>query len=222
MFWDSSYYIKYKQASSYLKSVLGLPMLDNYKGRTEFTPYYYYIISYLNSKLIETGTEDIKLLVDKIFEVYEYGVDMLIAGKMRDLAFEAGMLTTIDGDYIPGKEVEDDEILPDVDYLDIETGDVADEIYYNQEFFIFCWSDFMSTLIMRLRFQYAYLFAQEPDGECCVCGARGQTESDYESWQSGVYPEDECYDRSNYYRSNKAWGTNKARFCECYKHSTTE
>ena len=77
----------------------------------------------------------------------------------------------------------------------------------------------MSTLCLRLRFQYAYLFAQEPDGECCVCGARGQTETDYESWESGVYPEDECYDRSNYFRSTSAWGLEKDRFCECYRHS---
>ena len=225
MFWDSSYYVKYTQAGAYLKQMLGLSMLDNWKERDVLTPYYYYIVSYVNARLINLGTDDLKSMIEEVFNIFEYGADMIIAERTRELAHEIGLLSKIDGTYVPdherppSEEIEDDSgILPDVDYLDIETGEDMGEIGYKQEYFIFCWADFMSTLCMRLRFQYAYLFAQEPDGECCKCGARGQTESDYESWQSGVYPEDECYDRTNYYRSNSAWGINKDRFCECYKH----
>lgn len=189
MKWENeSGYVLYKQASEYLKSILGLPQLDMYTEREEFIPYYYYIISYLNTNLINLGTEDLKSLIEKIYEIFDYGVEKIISHEVLSLSEETGIYDSPE-----------------------------DTLQYDQEYFIFCWSDLLSTLCLRLKFQYAYLFEQEPE-ECCKCGAHGQTESDYESWQSGVYPTDECYDRTNYSRSNTAWGLSKSRFCECYQH----
>ncbi len=101
--------------------------------------------------------------------------------------------------------------------LALEVGVEPMSEYYDQDRFVFSWADFFSSLWMRLRFQYAYLFAQEPDVDCpCECG-RGQTTEDYESWVSGVYPEDEEYDRTNYLRTNTNWGMTEDRVCDCYK-----
>lgn len=184
---EESGYVLYKEATEYTKSVLGISTLDIYP-RQEFTPYYFYILSYLNTNLINLGTSDLKLLIEKVYEIFDYGVTKIIDHEVPELAEECGIQD------LPG-----------------------DSLLYDQDYFIFSWSDLLGCLCLRLKFQYAYLFAQEPE-ECCKCGAHGQTESDYESWESGVYPEDECYDRANYVRSNTAWGLNKARFCECYKH----
>ncbi len=223
MIWTDSYYYRHEQAVALLKQTLGLTQLDYWKERKALIPYYFYITEYLNTELTNLGTNDIKELVEKVFEIFEWGGDLIIDHRTRELARYLGFFNDIYGKYVPdwerspSHEVEnDDEILPDVESINISTGEA--EIEFDQEYFVFCWADFMSTLRLRLKFQYSYLFAQEPDGECCVCGARGQTETDYESWESGVYPEDECYDRTNYTRSNSAWGLEKDRFCECYKH----
>lgn len=87
--------------------------------------------------------------------------------------------------------------------------------------FVFSWTNALSTLCLRLKFQYAYLFEPEYDPFCCRCGAIGETYEDYESWTSGVYPNDESYDRTNYTRNNSSWGVNKTRYCECYRHGST-
>ena len=188
MIWDDSYFIKHEQAESWLKQKLGLTQLDYWSERAVLIPYYYYIINYLDIQLTNLGTDDIKELVEEVLRIFEWGGDLIIAHQTHDLAEYVGFF------------------------------DGESNMEFDQEYFVFCWADFMSTLRLRLKFQYGYLFAQEPDGECCVCGARGQTETDYESWESGVYPEDECYDRTNYTRSNTAWGVQKDRFCECYRH----
>ena len=88
--------------------------------------------------------------------------------------------------------------------------------------FVFAWTNALSTLCLRLKFQYAYLFEPEYDPFCCRCGAIGETYEDYESWTSGVFPNDEVYDRTNYYRNNSSWGVNKTRYCECYRHSSED
>ena len=215
MIWNDSYIYRHEQAEVYLKQKLGLTQLDYWKERTVLIPYYYYIINYLNTQLSDLGTDDIKELVEKVLEIFEWGGDLIIDHKVCFLAYKVGCIGGFD--VGPGNPEEySDDLLP-ADWTGIEVDD-EDDIDFDKIYFVFCWSDFMSTLRLRLKFQYGYLFAQEPDGECCVCGARGQTETDYESWESGVYPDDECYDRTNYFRSNTAWGVQKDRFCECYRH----
>ena len=87
---------------------------------------------------------------------------------------------------------------------------------------VLAWTNFLTALCIRLKFQYAYLFTPEYDGECCKCGSKGQTTKDLESWVSNVFPEDEMYDRSNYSRSNSAWQVSKDRYCDCYRHSSED
>ena len=88
--------------------------------------------------------------------------------------------------------------------------------------FVFAWTNFLTALCIRLKFQYAYLFTPEYDGECCKCGARGETSKDQESWVSNVFPHDEMYDRTNYTRSNAAWQVSKDRYCDCYRHNSDD
>lgn len=88
--------------------------------------------------------------------------------------------------------------------------------------FVFAWTNLLTALCIRLKFQYAYLFSQEYDGKCCKCGTRGQTTKDYESWVSNVFPEDELFDRSNYERANSAWEVSKDRYCDCYRHGDSD
>jgi hypothetical protein len=185
MEWNENFYYLKEQAESFLKEKLGLIQFDYWKGRSELYPYYYYIVQYINTEIVNLDTEDFRTIIKKIFEIFKWGGDLIVEEKASTELSEAlGLL-------VPG------------------------ELESNTEHLCFCWGDFMSTLCLRLKFQYAYLFAQEPDGECCTCGARGQTESEFESWNSGVYPGDECYDRTNYYRTNSAWGLEKDQFCEC-------
>jgi hypothetical protein len=110
---------------------------------------------------------------------------------------------------------------------DIEPRQFAEEIgcdIENENFhccrFVYSWTNLLTALCIRLKFQYAYLFTPEYDGECCKCGTRGETVKDHESWVSNVYPEDEMFDRSNYERSNSAWQISKDRYCDCYRHAT--
>lgn len=120
--------------------------------------------------------------------------------------------------------VENNESEPPQPKEKTRTLELAEEVgidyesdLYIQDRFVFSWADLLGTLCLRLKFQYAHLFKQEVDDTCgCNCG-RGQTEEDYESWVSGVYPEDYEYDRTNYYRTNTNWGTTEDRICDCYK-----
>lgn len=88
--------------------------------------------------------------------------------------------------------------------------------------FVFAWTNLLTALCIRLKFQYAYLFAPEQDYECCKCGSRGETAKDMESWVSNVFPEDEMYDRTNYERTNSAWQISKDRYCDCYRHTSDD
>jgi hypothetical protein len=106
----------------------------------------------------------------------------------------------------------------------ISLADEVDISYEDPEYmccrFVFAWTNALSTLCLRLKFQYAHLFEPEYDPFCCRCGAIGETYEDYESWTSGVFPNDEAFDRANYYRNNSSWGIRKTRYCECYRHSS--
>ena len=104
--------------------------------------------------------------------------------------------------------------------LALEVGMDVDYEEYRCCRFVFSWTNALSTLCLRLKFQYAYLFEPTYDPFCCRCGAIGETYEDYESWTSGVFPNDEAFDRTNYYRNNSSWNIKKTRYCECYRHSS--
>ena len=168
MKWDSSEgYIEYKQALNFLNNTLEIKNL-NYVLRTELAPYMTRIIQYVNKKLITAG-EDIDL-VDKIqlmFDTFDYGANMIVNLDGHGLASEVGVLDT-------GTETDTD-------------------VLYSQDRFIFSWSNFMTSLVERLKTQYASLLYQAPSQGCSCSCANGETWKDFEAYSSGVYPEDEEY-----------------------------
>ncbi len=99
--------------------------------------------------------------------------------------------------------------------------DIESENFYCCRF-VYSWTNLLTALCIRLKFQYAYLFKPDYSSECCKCGASGETVADYESWVSNVFPEDEMFDRTNYDRSNSSWQISKDRFCDCYRHTNED
>lgn len=94
------------------------------------------------------------------------------------------------------------------------------EVRYIRDRFIFSWTNILTALTIRLKFTYPHFFVDEYNGECCTCTSKGQTTKDYDTWTSGVYPEDEMYDRTLLYRNRSAWGTSKTIAdvdCGCYR-----
>lgn len=210
MKWNkSSGYVERLSAETTLKNFLGINTLDYYvdkAGENEeslFIPYYTYIMKYLNEKFIILGETDIKLKIKEFERIFINGNEKIAANATLDVVRAVGIETH--------SEFEDERIHDVV--ID------EDNIIYNQDRFVFAWTNLMTSLWMRLKFQYANLFIEEYDGDCCKCGAKGQTENDYESWCSGVFPEDELYNRGYYEseRSTTAWGLNKSRYCDCYR-----
>lgn len=197
-------YTTYKEALEYLKYSLQISQLDLWLEDARLFPYQVKIIKYLNSKLINLGSDKIKDKVQAVFDIFDFG-----AHKICDL--QGGKNPDIE-------RIKEDGWL--FDLVDNESQIVyIPEDEYEQDLFIFSWTNFMTSLCMRLKFQYAYLFKQDINQSCCTCGTPGQTEEDYESWVSDIYPEDESFDRSNYYRTNTNWGTTQDRYCDCYRNS---
>lgn len=192
MVWDyEACYLKYIQASDYLTRLLGISQLDMDLDRKVLLPYQTQIIDYLNTRLIKLGTTEIKALINEVFDVFSWGADLICSEATIELGRQVGIGT------------EDEN--------------------YDQDRFVFSWADLMSTLRLRLKLQYAELFADDSSGDCdncCCCHSKGQTVEDYESWVSGVYPNDETYDRTNYDRVNTSWKVSRDRYCECYRHSS--
>lgn len=196
MRWNSQEgYIRYTSALTALKSLLGISQIDYYTERCELSPYVTYILEYLVRELVLLGEDsDIKLKVQRILDIFEYGADQIISGATISLACEVGISTSkfcVEGEEVP----------------------------FDRDRFVFTWSNVMTALCVRLRFQYAYLFTPAVETECCTCGAVGQTYRDFESWRSDVYPNDEVYDRTNYLRNHSQWTTDiQAPECtKCYR-----
>lgn len=193
MIWNNQKgYIRYVAAETNIKSILGISQLDNYVDSEKLLfPYVTTILEYINEKLIILGIDaDIKQKINEIYRIFEYGSEKIIHEETMDLVRELGISTEINEsaeDYIP----------------------------FSRDRFVFAWTNLLSTMCLRLKFQFAHLFAQEDDGECCHCGAKGQNTKDYESWTSRVFPDDEEYDRTNYSRTNTAWGTKRIEYCAC-------
>lgn len=191
MVWDyEECYIKYLQASDYLKGLLGISQLDIDLDRKVLLPYQTQIIDYLNTRLIKLGTDDIKAKIEDIFDAFSWGADLICSEAALELARQVGI------------GIEDN--------------------LYDQDRFVFSWADLMSTLRLRLKLQYSYLFADEiGDDDCCSCCGKGQTVEDFESWNSGVYPEDEVYNRANIGRVNTNWTVAKNDgYCECQRRNS--
>lgn len=185
MKWNNeSGYIKYNQSLQSIKSILGISQID-FMTRCELAPYITYILNYISKKLILLGEfDDIKIYIQKIFNIHDWGADKIINGAVKDMLLELGI---DDGEvYIEGKEIP-----------------------YNQDRFVFSWSNILTALVVRLKFQYSSVLAQPVDTECpCDSCSKGQSINDFENWQSGVYPQDEEYSWYNYNESVSSWRVN--------------
>ena len=172
---DKSGFITYKIALQNIKSYLGISEID-YFMRYELAPYITYILDYISKRLVLLSEDSgIKEYIQEVFTIREEGESKIIYGAVDDLRRELG-------------------IDPGEIYVD------GEEIPYIEDRFIYSWSNVMTALLVRIKFQYAGLLAQDPNNEC-PCGDTcypGQTIKDFESWTSGVYPEDEEYSYYNY------------------------
>ena len=172
---DKSGFITYKIALQNIKSYLGISEID-YFMRYELAPYITYILDYISKRLVLLSEDSgIKEYIQEVFTIREEGESKIIYGAVDDLRRELG-------------------IDPGEIYVD------GEEIPYIEDRFIYSWSNVMTALLVRIKFQYAGLLAQDPTNEC-PCGDTcypGQTIKDFESWTSGVYPEDEEYSYYNY------------------------
>ena len=201
MLWNNQEgYIRYTSALTTLKGLLGVSQFDYNTERCELAPYVTYILEYLVRKLVCLGEDsDICALIQEVKDVFDWGTDQILSGAALSLAVDVGIA--------PNKYCVPDREVP-----------------YNQEHFIYAWANVLTAILVRLKLQYAGCFAQEYDGECCKCGSVGQTHRDFESWRSDVYPDDEAYDRTNYYRSNGQWRTSiQAPTCtKCQRTTDSE
>lgn len=172
---DKTGYITYKKALQNIKSYLGISEID-YFMRCELAPYITYILDYISNRLVLLSEDsEIKEYIQEVFTIREEGESKIIYGAVDNLRSEVG-------------------IDPGEIYVD------GCEIPYVEDRFIYSWSNIMTALLVRIKFQYASLFAQDPNNDC-PCGDScypGQTVKDFESWTSRVYPEDEEHSYYNY------------------------
>ena len=172
---DKTGYITYKKALQNIKSYLGISEID-YFMRCELAPYITYILDYISNRLVLLSEDsEIKEYIQEVFTIREEGESKIIYGAVDNLRSEVG-------------------IDPGEIYVD------GCEIPYVEDRFIYSWSNIMTALLVRIKFQYASLFSQDPNNDC-PCGDScypGQTVKDFESWTSRVYPEDEEHSYYNY------------------------
>ena len=193
--------IIFAQILSYLLSTLGLTQLDIYKIEKETTT---------ENEGEEVVNRD-ALLLPYHTVIVQYLNEQLIALDTDDIKTKVQKILDIfdwGADLICTTRAEE---LGNCIGIDTQSEN------YDQDRFVFAWTNLMTSLCIRLKLQYLYLFDQDVSTDCCNCNkSKGQTQEDYESWSSGVYPNDETYDRTNYTRTGSAWGlTNPPTPCEC-------
>lgn len=181
---DEKGYITYSSVLQSLKSFLGISQVD-FMLRCELSPYVTYILQYINSRLILLGEDvGIKVYLQEVFDIYEAGSNKIINNAAKELAFELCIDTN-------------EDVCP-----------TSEEIPYNQDRFIFAWTNILTSLVVRLKFQYSSLLVQPIDTSCPCdeCGnTKGQTTEDFEAWKSGVFPEDESYSWYNFSDDGTTW-----------------
>ena len=81
MVWDyDECYIKYQQVSKFLCDMLGISQLDCDLIHACYLPYYTQIIDFLNTRLIQLGTDDIKARVQEVFDIADWGATLYSHG----------------------------------------------------------------------------------------------------------------------------------------------
>lgn len=156
MKWNSKDgYFRYQTALRSFESLLGLGAID-WDITCELAPYATQILEYLNRQLIPQDT--LKSRVMEVIDMWNEGRDDIVFDRCQNLLYK---MNIDDGDY----------------YLDDE------EIPYRQDRFVLCWTNMMTALIVRLKFQYQQIF-QEPELDCHLCGQI--SESDFSKF---TYPD---------------------------------
>lgn len=172
MIWDNTKgYQEYRESLEYIKNSLGLTNDDSwFLINQDLAPYITSILKWISGKLIEQGENaDIKDKLGLIFDLFEDGSEKIIALEGKSLAEEIGIET---------------EKL---------SSDDSNYLTYEQDRFIFSWTNILSSLVEHLKLQYASIL-QDPITQGCPCSCgKGETIKDWESYTSGVYPEDEEY-----------------------------
>lgn len=220
-------YLDYKMALSDLQKRLGIGVVD-WVVRKELAPYLTRIIQYLDRELILLGdSADITDLLDRIFEIFDYGADKIVALLGGELAEEVGIfIDDYESDIDPGDDDGEGRVLDENIKPHLGEGPVLDDedpeddkefVEYKQDRFIFCWANVMSSLVTRLKIQYASLLEEPINTDCyCCCGEGGESWKSWESYSSGVYPEDEEYYDGATNHNTSVWTTlSKKGGCTC-------
>lgn len=178
--------IRYESALTNLKTLLELKLVDFWDFKEmRLIPYLTVIMEWLDKKLFQIGGTNTDLLrrLKEVYRLFDYGNKKIMNNSVMDLVYEMEISTKEDitPDYIP----------------------------FNKDYFLFTWTNFLSNLTLRIKFQYISLFQNaDPNygnDNPCNC-PRNQDFHDWESWRSDVYPDDEDYDRTNWNKTNDAWG----------------
>lgn len=196
--------VRFKEAESMLKHYLEINNYDFFDINNELLlPYLTVIMEHLNKKIALAGGDDLSITdrVRLIYKIFDYGTKKILTKSTLGLVYE----------------------------LEISTKEDAspDNIAYDQDLFIFVWSNFLSSLCIRLKFLYSVAFQNErlekEEELRQVKYPKGDTWEDYESWRTDIYPEDEEYDRTNWMRTTDAWGGHtRHSFCRNYRDRNFE
>lgn len=187
MKWNSTDgYVTYKVALNFLEEALGVSSL-NFSVKPDLAPYTTKILEYLNKKIVGIG-EDSDMIdkVQLILDTYDYGETYIVNLDSDTLAAEVGVTDSL-----------------------TDTNDVL----YHQERFVYSWTNLITSLAERLKIQYMSLLYQPTSQGCsCNCGV-GDNWKSYESYTSGINPEDEEY--SSYDFTGATTSTLSNTDCSC-------
>ena len=110
MVWDyKECCVLYAESLEYLRNSLGIVQVDIDSKHNCLLPYQVAIIKYINKQLIELGSDDLKTKIEKIFELFDYGSDLICSCgeecRVSELADE------VDADMRKPIEVEGGEVI---------------------------------------------------------------------------------------------------------------
>ena len=179
--------VRFKTAEELIKTLLEINIFDFYDINNEkLLPYLTIIIEYLNKRLLLIGGTKASMIkrLQELDRIFKYGTNKILNDSVLDLVYE--MEISVKEDVTP------------------------DYVPFNNDLFIFTWTNFLSSLCVRTKFIYNQLLT-DYDKELEEMKhqpkfPKGDTVFEIESWRSDVFPDDELYDRTNWMKTNDAWG----------------
>lgn len=181
-----------------LRSYLGVN-LDIDFDRYILYPYYNAILSHVNGKLansVASGKDEIKSLVQVVFDEFSHGADLICDLKTSELAVE------VENIYNNLEGYSDERMA-------FSWGHVMTAL----------------CVILRLMYGYLFE-NEECDCCNCIttekkCCCQNST-AEYESWVSNVYAEDDGHDTANYGRTGAPWQNSLNKYNDCYRREKDE